>query len=121
MNEPEAQKLRTEFQGVETRLDGLEERLDVFETRINERLDQSEKQRDERFDKIETRLDSIDKSLKKLDEDIRGNGKDGLNVRIARLETIKNWVVWIIPLTIVPLITAVLGAFVAHYFELLGK
>ena len=114
MNEPEAQKLRTEFQGVEKRLDGLE-------TRLNERLDQSEKQRDERFDKIEARLASIDESLKKLDEDIRGNGKDGLNVRIARLETIKNWVVWIIPLTIVPLITAVLGAFVAHYFELLGK
>ena len=106
---------------METRLDGVEKHLNGLEKRINERLEQSEKQRDKRFDQIETRLDSIDKSLKKLDEDIRGNGKDGLNVRIARLETIKNWVVWIIPLTIVPLITAVLGAFVAHYFELLGK
>ena len=106
---------------METRLDGVEKHLNGLEKRINERLEQSEKQRDKRFDQIETRLDSIDKSLKKLDEDIRGNGKDGLNVRIARLETIKNWVVWIIPLTIVPLIAAVLGAFVAHYFELLGK
>ena len=94
-----------------------------------------EKKFNKRFDSIETRLDNIDvrlkkidediqsngKDLKKLDEDIRGNGKDGLNVQIVRLKSIKNWVVWVIPLTIVPLITAVLGAFFVHYFSMLGK
>ena len=120
MNETEAQKLRTDFQG-------LEKRLDVFEKRINERFEQSEKQRDKRFDQIETRLDSINESLKKLakdvqsngkdlkklDEDIRGNGKNGLNTRLHHVEKMQT--------IFLGVFLAVLVAFVAHYLGLIEQ
>ena len=86
-----------------------------------QRIDERFNQVDGRLDRIETRLDNIDFSLKKLDDDIRGNGKDGLTVRIVRLESIKNWAIWIIPLTVIPIITAFLGAFFVHYFSNLEK
>ncbi len=66
---------------------------------------------------LKIRLDKIDGTLKGLDEDIRGNGKDGINVRLDRLEKLKNWVLIVASIGI----TALLGGFFAHYFELLGK
>lgn len=85
--------------------------------RINERFNQV----DGRFDRIETGLDEIEVGLKKIDEDIRGNGKDGLNVRIVRLESIRNWALWITALAVIPIITAFLSAFFVHYFSNLEK
>ena len=66
---------------------------------------------------LKTRLDKIDENLKGLDEDIRGNGKDGIIVRLDRLEKWKNGVLIVVSIVI----TALLGGFFAHYFELLGK
>ena len=86
MNENEAQKLRTEFQGLEKRLDGLE-------TRLIKRLDESEKQRDEKFKQI---LDQ----LKETDELLRGNaGNPGMNGRLHSLETLKPFFMWAIGIT----------------------
>lgn len=92
-------------------------RIDERFQRIDERFNQV----DGRFDRIETRLDKIEVGLEKIDDDIRGNGKDGLNVRIVRLESIRNWAIWIIPLTVIPIVTAFLSALFVHYFSNLEK
>lgn len=89
-----------------TKIDQLETRIDSLETVIEERFKQSEKH----MDKLEIGLSELDKFL-------RGNGKAGVNVRLDRLEKAKNW--FLIMAAIV--ITALLGAFFAHYFELLEK
>ena len=48
---------------------------------------------EERFQHFEKHLEKMESSLTanldKIDEDIRGNGKDGINIRLDRLENSK--------------------------------
>ena len=99
MSEPEIKtinELKIFFEG---KIGNLENHLNRMESEMN------------------TRFDKIDETLKGIDEDIRGNGKVGINVRLDRLEKLKNWVLIVSSIGI----TALLGGFFAHYFELLGK
>ncbi len=95
--------------------------LKVFIAGEFQRIDERFNQVDGRFDRIETGLDKIEGGLKKIDDDIRGNGKDRLNVRVVRLESIRNWALWITALAVIPVITAFLGASFVHYFSNLEK
>ena len=71
---------------------------------------------------IKEDLIDIKVRLKKIEEDIHdlGNGKPGIGVRLDHLENsriiakenIKNWAGWIIPI-----LTALLGALLTHYFS----
>ena len=74
---------------------------------------------DTQFKQIHKDLGEVKGRLIKLDDDIRSNEKVGINTRLERLENIKNWVVWIIPLTIIPLMIAFLIVFFVHYFSTL--
>lgn len=99
-------RVETRIGGLETEVGKLETRIDSLETVIEERFKQSEKH-----------MDKLELGLSELDKFLRGNGKAGVNVRLDRLEKAKNW--FLIMAAIV--ITALLGAFFAHYFELLEK
>ena len=90
--------------------------------KLETKLEMVIEERFQRFEKNLKRMESrLTAKIDKIDDDIRGNGKDGLTVRIVRLESIKNWAIWIIPLTVIPIITAFLGAFFVHYFSNLEK
>ncbi len=59
----------------------------------------------------------IHKDLKEINKILQGNGKASMEVRIDRLEKLKNWVLIVASIVI----TALLGGFFAHYFSLLEK
>ena len=63
----------------------LEKSVSKLETVIEERFQRFE----ENLKRMET---SLTAKLDKIDEDIRGNGKDGMNVRLYRLENSKKLV-----------------------------
>ena len=111
--ETEVGKLETRIGQVETRIGGLETEVGKLDTRI----DGLETVIEERFKQSEKHMDKLELGLSELDKFLRGNGKAGVNVRLDRLEKAKNW--FLIVAAIV--ITALLGAFFAHYFELLEK
>ena len=60
----------------------LDARVGKLETVIEERFQHFEKH----LEKMES---SLTAKLDKIDEDIRGNGKDGVNIRLDRLENSK--------------------------------
>ena len=64
------------------RIGNLEKSVGKLETVIEERF----KHFEENLKRMET---SLTAKLDKIDEDIRGNGKDGINVRLDRLENSK--------------------------------
>ena len=78
---------------------------------------------DFQLEQIRKELGEIKDRLGKIEKDVRGHGNDklGASVRLDRLEGIRNWTVWIIPLIIVLMITVFLAAFFCHYFSLLEK
>ena len=63
----------------------LEKSVSKLETVIEERFQRFE----ENLKRMET---SLMAKLDKIDEDIRGNGKDGMNIRLDRLENSKKLV-----------------------------
>ena len=72
-------KLDTRVGGLEKSVSSLDARVGKLETVIEERFQHFEKH----LEKMES---SLTAKLDKIDEDIRGNGKDGINVRLDRLE-----------------------------------
>ena len=116
----EVGKLETRIGQVETRIGQVETRIGGLETEVGKletRIDGLETVIEERFKQSEKHMDKLEIGLSELDKFLRGNGKAGVNVRLDRLEKAKNW--FLIMAAIV--ITALLGAFFAHYFELLEK
>ena len=80
------------------RIGSLEKSVSKLETVIEERFQHFEKH----LKRMETTLTA---KLDKIDEDIRGNGKVGMNVRLDRLENSKKLVsryFWIIISAMVP-------------------
>ena len=113
-------QLKTEVGKLETRIGGLESGFGQLKTEVGKldtRIDGLETVIEERFKQSERHMDKLGLGLSELDKFLRGNGKAGVNVRLDRLEKAKNW--FLIMAAIV--ITALLGAFFAHYFELLEK
>ena len=72
-------KLDTRVGGLEKSVSSLDARVGKLETVIEERFQHFEKH----LEKMES---SLTAKLDKIDEDIRGNGKLGMNVRLDRLE-----------------------------------
>ena len=64
------------------RIGNLEKSVSKLETVIEERF----KNFEENLKRMETTLTA---KLDKIDEDIRGNGKDGMNIRLDHLENTK--------------------------------
>ena len=68
---------------LDARVGGLENSVGKLETKLETVIE-------ERFQHFEKHLEKMESSLTakldKIDEDIRGNGKDGINVRLDRLE-----------------------------------
>ena len=88
------------------RIGNLEKSVSKFETVIEERFQRFE----ENLKRMETTLTA---KLDKIDEDIRGNGKVGMNVRLDSLENSKklmNRYFWIlVSATVPPLISIYLS------------
>ena len=81
-----------------TRIGNLEKSVGKLETAIEERFQHFEKH----LEKMES---SLTVKLDKIDEDIHGNGKDGIHIRLDRLENSKKLVniwFWIIISAMVP-------------------
>ena len=68
---------------LDTRVGGLEKSVGKLETKLETVIE-------ERFQHFEKHLEKMESSLTakldKIDEDIRGNGKVGMNVRLDRVE-----------------------------------
>ena len=72
---------------------------------------------DKRFERLEAKIDGVESNLEaridKIDEDIRGNGKDGINARLNRLEDFKKpasrWF-WVV---VVAAALALIGAYLS--------
>lgn len=92
MSESEVQVLRSEFQGLEKRLI-------------------------ERLDRVDQDIAEVKGKLDKIDDDIRGNGRVGINVRLDRLEKVKHTALWISG----ALATAFPSGLFAHHFSLIEK
>ena len=91
------------------RIGNLEKSVSKLETVIEERFQHFEKH----LEKMES---SLTAKLDKIDEDIRGNGKDGMNVRLDRLENTKKLVsryFWIV-------VGAAAPAFISIYLSWAG-
>ena len=73
--------LENSFAGLKTSVVQLETKLGTV---IEERFQHFEKH-------LERMESSLTAKLDKIDEDIRGNGKDGINVRLDRLEIYKKF------------------------------
>ena len=61
--------------------------------KLSEQLTELRKDMDSRFERLESKIDGVKSHLEvkldKIDEDIRGNGKDGISIRLDRLENSK--------------------------------
>ena len=96
--------------GLEKSVSSLDARVGSLEVVIEERFKHFEKH----LEKMET---SLTAKLDKIDEDIRGNGKDGINVRLDRLENSKkltNRWFWVI-------VSAAVPALISIYLSLGGN
>ncbi len=85
------------------RIGNLEKSVGQLETVIEEQFQHFEKH----LEKMET---SLTAKLDKIDEDIRGNGKDGMDVRLDRLENSKKLVsryFWILVTGAVPALISI--------------
>ena len=73
---------------------------------------------DGRFDAVKEDLTEVKDRLKAIEKEIHssGNGKPGISIRLDRLENLRKWLAWVIPL-----LTALLVVFFNHYFSLLEK
>ena len=73
---------------------------------------------DERFDNIKEGFAKVNKRLDAIEKELHGTGneKPVLSIRLDRLENLRKWVAWAIPL-----LTALLVVFFNHYFSLLEK
>lgn len=94
---------------LEESVGGLKTSVSKLETVIEERFQQFE----ENLKRMETTLTA---NLDKIDEDIRGNGKDCINVRLDRLENTKKLVscyFWIV-------VGAAAPAFISIYLSWAG-
>ena len=68
---------------------------------INKRFKHVEERSNLRFNRIDELLKELDNDLKKMDEDVRGDRKVGINIRLNRLENSKKCF-WIIITAIAP-------------------
>ena len=66
---------------------------------------------------IASEFSKIHKDLKEINKILQGNGKASMEVRMDRLEKLKNWALWIIG----ALATALVAGLIAHYFSLIEK
>ncbi len=82
MNRENMNECLNRIGGLEKSVSSLDARIGSLEVVIEEPFQHFEKH----LEKMES---SLTAKLDKIDEDIRGNGKDGINIRLDRLESSK--------------------------------